>query len=130
MIPYGLSLSMYIKLQLCKKSTLVCYLYDQGSCKCIWKVSKIVLILGHLVIAKLIFHLYNFHSLGLPQYFPYIYILKMFLWNCIFGSFKLFPHSKIDFWPFLKLQKMEFGQKKNLWNWFIWFHEFFWPGLF
>ena len=25
--------------------------------------------------------------------------------NCIFGSFKLFPTSKIDFWPFLKLQK-------------------------
>ena len=23
----------------------------------------------------------------------------------------LFPSSKIDFWPFLKLQKMEFGQK-------------------
>ena len=51
-------------------------------------------------------------------------------WNCIFGSFKLFPSSKIDFWPFLKLQKMEFGQKNFLWNWFIWFHEFFWPGLF
>ena len=24
---------------------------------------------------------------------------------------KLFPSSKIDFWPFLKLQNMEFGQK-------------------
>ena len=34
-----------------------------------------------------------------------------FSWNCISGSFKLFPSSKIDFWPFLKLQKMEFGQK-------------------
>ena len=22
----------------------------------------------------------------------------------------VFPNSKIDFWPFLKLQKMEFGQ--------------------
>ena len=32
--------------------------------------------------------------------------------NCIFGSFELFPSSKIDFWPFLRLQKMEFGQKK------------------
>ena len=31
--------------------------------------------------------------------------------NCISGSFNLFPSSKIDFWPFLKLQKMEFGQK-------------------
>ena len=37
---------------------------------------------------------------------------KKFTWNCIFGSFKLFPSSKIDFWPFLKLQKMEFDQKK------------------
>ena len=34
------------------------------------------------------------------------------MWDCIFGSFKLFPSSKIDFWPFLKLQKIEFGQKK------------------
>ena len=25
---------------------------------------------------------------------------------------KHFPRSKIDFWPFLKLQNMEFGQKK------------------
>ena len=29
-----------------------------------------------------------------------------FSWNCIF------PNSKVDFWPFLKLQKMEFGLKK------------------
>ena len=28
-----------------------------------------------------------------------------------FGSFKLFPSSKIDFWPILKWQKMEFSQK-------------------
>ena len=28
-----------------------------------------------------------------------------FPWNCIYGNFKLFPSSKIDFWPFLKLQK-------------------------
>ena len=32
----------------------------------------------------------------------------------ILDSFKLFPSSKIDFWPFLKLQKMEFGQKNYL----------------
>ena len=32
--------------------------------------------------------------------------------NKSFGSFKLFPRSKVDFWPFLKLQKMELGQKK------------------
>ena len=36
---------------------------------------------------------------------------KIFSWNCIFGSLKLFPSSKIDFWPFLKSQKMEFSQK-------------------
>ena len=41
-------------------------------------------------------------------------IKKVYSWNCIFGSFKLFPSSKIDFWPFLKLQKMEFGEKNCL----------------
>ena len=25
---------------------------------------------------------------------------------------------------------MEFGQNTFSWIWFIWFHEFFWPGLF
>ena len=44
---------------------------------------------------------------------------KFLLWNCIFGSFKLFPSLKIDIWPFLKLQII------FSWNWFIWFHEFF-----
>ena len=53
-----------------------------------------------------------------------------FSWNCIFGSFKHFPSSKIGFWPFLKLQKMNWSKKFFWWNWFIWFHEFFWPGLF
>ena len=56
---------------------------------------------------------------------------KIFFLNYIFGSFKLFPSSKIDFWPFLKVQKMEFGPK-------IFFREialfdfvsFFWPGIF
>ena len=50
--------------------------------------------------------------------------------NCTFGSFKLFPSTKIDSWPFLKLQKKEFGQEKfreiDLFD----FPEFFWPGLF
>ena len=32
-----------------------------------------------------------------------------FSWNCIFGSFKLFASSKMDFWSFLKLQKMVFA---------------------
>ena len=36
---------------------------------------------------------------------------KNFYVKLHFGSFKLFSNSKIDFWPFLKLQKMEFGQK-------------------
>ena len=56
-----------------------------------------------------------------------------FSWNCIFGNFILFPCSEIDFWPLLKLQKMEFvlkSKSKIAWNWFIWFHEFIWPGLF
>ena len=30
--------------------------------------------------------------------------MKLHFWQC----FKLFPSSKIDFWPFLKLQKIEF----------------------
>ena len=57
---------------------------------------------------------------------------KAFSLKLHFGSFKLllFPSSKIDFWSFLKLQKMTVGQKIFSWNWFIWFHEFFWPGLF
>ena len=50
---------------------------------------------------------------------------NFFSWNCILGSFKLFPSKKIDFWPFLKWQKMEFDQKDFSWNWNIWFHEFF-----
>ena len=36
---------------------------------------------------------------------------KFFSWNCIFGSFKLFPSSKIDFLSILKLQKMDFYEK-------------------
>ena len=54
--------------------------------------------------------------------------MKLHFWQV----FKVFPSSKIDFWPFLKLQKMDFGQKKFFfsWNWFIWFHQFFWPGHF
>ena len=44
---------------------------------------------------------------------------------------KKFPSSKIDVCPFLKLQKMEFGEKIFSWNWIIWFlNEFFWPELF
>ena len=43
------------------------------------------------------------------------YIQKNFFREiAFFGSFKLFPSSKIDFWPFLKLQKMEYGQDKFL----------------
>ena len=52
-------------------------------------------------------------------------INNFFSWNCIFGYLKLFPSSKIHIWPFLKLQKMEFGLNKFSWNRFIWFHEFF-----
>ena len=34
-----------------------------------------------------------------------------FSWNCIFGSFKLFPSSKFSFSPFLKWQNMDLGQR-------------------
>ena len=37
--------------------------------------------------------------------------INQFCEIAFFGSFKLFPSSSIDFWPFLKLQKMDFGQK-------------------
>ena len=40
---------------------------------------------------------------------------NFFSWNFIFVSLKLFPSTKIDFWPFLKLQKVEFDKKKS-WN--------------
>ena len=45
-------------------------------------------------------------------------------------EFKLFPCSKIDFWPFLKLQKMEFGQKKICEIDLFDVTGFFRPGLF
>ena len=45
-------------------------------------------------------------------------------WNCIFHGFKLFPSSKIEFGQFWNCQKWNLIKKK-LWNWFIWFHEFF-----
>ena len=38
------------------------------------------------------------------------------------GSFKLFPSSKIAFWPFFKLHEIEFSQN------FI--SRVFWPGIF
>ena len=48
----------------------------------------------------------------------------------IFGSFKLFPSSKIDFWSFLKLQKIEFGLKKfRDIDLFDFTSFFFWTGL-
>ena len=48
----------------------------------------------------------------------------------ISGSFKLFPSSKIDFWPFLKLQKKEVSQKNFREIELFDFTSFFWPGLF
>ena len=45
---------------------------------------------------------------------------KTFSWNAFLALLKkLFSSSKIDFWPFLKLQKMEFGQNIFSWNWFF-----------
>ena len=54
---------------------------------------------------------------------------KFFWWNFIFRSFKLFLSSVIDFDHFWNCKKWNLA-KKISWNWFIWLHEFFWPGLF
>ena len=37
---------------------------------------------------------------------------KFFHEMAFLAGFKLFPSSEIDFWSFLKLLKMDFGQKK------------------
>ena len=50
---------------------------------------------------------------------------KFFREIAFLAVLNFFPSSKIDFWPFLKLQKMAFGQNKFSWNWFIWFHDLF-----
>ena len=55
---------------------------------------------------------------------------KSFPWNCISGSFKLFPSPKIDFWPFLKLEKMDFGKKKFRQIGSFHFTSFFLPWTF
>ena len=55
---------------------------------------------------------------------------KIFSWNYNFGSFKLFPSSKIDFWPFLKWQLMEFGWKFFFMKLIYLISRVFWPGLF
>ena len=47
-----------------------------------------------------------------------------------FSSFQVFPSSKIEFWPFLTLQKMDFGQKIFCEIDLFDFTIFFWPGLF
>ena len=52
--------------------------------------------------------------------------LYIFHENSLSRKFKHFPSSKIDFWPFLKVQKMDFGQKNFLWNWFLFFIWFWW----
>ena len=59
-------------------------------------------VLNFFPVQKLIFgHFWNCKKWNLVK--------KIFSSNCIFGIFKLFPTSKIDFWPFLKLQNIEFG---------------------
>ena len=50
---------------------------------------------------------------------------KFFREIAFLAVLNFFPSSKIDFLPFLKLQKVEFGQNKISWYWFIWFHEVF-----
>ena len=37
---------------------------------------------------------------------------KIFREIAFLAVLNFFPVQKIDFWPFLKMQKMEFGQKK------------------
>ena len=39
------------------------------------------------------------------------YSKKFFHEIAFLAVLNFFPSSKIDFWPFLKLQKMDFGQK-------------------
>ena len=51
-----------------------------------------------------------------------------FSWNCIFGSFSQFKNWFLAIFEIAK--KWNLGKKNFSWNWFIWFHEFFWPGLF
>ena len=66
---------------------------------------------------KPIFELGN--SLKLPNmqfheknFFEYLLNKVIFIFSWEIFSFNLFPTSKIGFWPFLKWQKMKFGQKK------------------
>ena len=45
---------------------------------------------------------------------------KIFSWNCIFGSIKFFPTSKIDFLVIFKIEKNGFWAKTFFsWKWFI-----------
>ena len=54
-----------------------------------------------------------------------------FLWNCISGSFNLFPQFKNWFLAIFEMAKKWNLVKKNFsWNWFIWFHEFFFARTF
>ena len=56
--------------------------------------------------------------------------LDLFLNLRAMCSFKLFSSSKIVFWPFLKLQKMEFGEKNFVKPIYLISRVFFWPGVF
>ena len=52
------------------------------------------------------------------------------MWNCIYDSFELFPTSKIDFGHFWNCKRWILVKYFLSWNWFIWFREYFWSGLF
>ena len=41
-----------------------------------------------------------------------------------------FPVQKLIFGHFWNCKKWNLGKQIFSWNWFIWFYEFFWPGLF
>ena len=56
---------------------------------------------------------------------------KIFCEIAFLAVLNFFPVQKLIFGHFWNCKKkIEFGQKKILWNWFIWFHEFFFASTF
>ena len=57
--------------------------------------------------------------------------INFFLWNCIIlAGLNFFSHFKFYFWPFLKLQKLEFGQIKFFVKLIYLMSRLFWPWFF
>ena len=59
----------------------------------------------------------NFTKKKILEYLYFLWKLSKISWNCIFDRFKKFFQyiEKIDFWPFLKLQKKWILVKKKFW---------------